>query len=253
MEKWSLLPARATASVAPWPWNARRAARGAQLALSDIREEPLQETARLVEKLGGRAVIRLVDVAKREEVEAWAAAAAAELGGVDVIINNAGVALLDTLEDVPYEEFRWVFDILFWGVVHGTKAFLPHLLKNNDGHIVNISSIFGIIGVPTQSAYNASKFAVRGFTEALRQEVQCTQVNVSCVHPGGIKTNIARSARFYRDMSGNQDAARSAANFDKIAAPHQPKRPGSLSTASNATNRASSSALMHACSTVCNA
>lgn len=107
--------------------------------------------------------------------------------------------------------------INFWGVVYGTKAFLPHLLQRREGHIVNISSIFGIIGVPTQAAYNASKFAVRGFTEALRQEVADSGVRVSCVHPGGIKTNIARAGRFYRDISGSRDASRAAANFDQIA------------------------------------
>jgi hypothetical protein len=146
-------------------------ARGAQLVLSDIKEEPLRETAQRVEKLGGRVVIRVVDVAKRDEVEAWAAEAAAELGGVDVIINNAGVALLDTLEDVPYEEFRWVFDILFWGVVHGTRAFLPQV-RARQGVVVNLGSIHSFIAAPNNGPYCAAKSAVRGFCDALREEVR---------------------------------------------------------------------------------
>ncbi|MDT4846234.1 putative oxidoreductase SadH [compost metagenome] len=134
-----------------------------------------------------------------------------------MIINNAGVAVSQTIAELSYTDFEWLMNINFWGVVHGTKAFLPHLLKNDAGHIVNLSSIFGIVGVPTQGAYNASKFAVRGFTEALRQELSASKVAVSCVHPGGIKTNIARSARFYQGINGKCDANRAAADFEKLA------------------------------------
>lgn len=190
---------------------------GCALALADINRENLESLAAELRLTNTDVSCHVLDVANRAAVYAFADEVLAHHGSAQIIINNAGVAVSQTVADLSYDDFEWLMGINFWGVVHGTKAFLPHLLKNNDGHIVNISSIFGIIGVPTQSAYNASKFAVRGFTEALRQEVQCTQVNVSCVHPGGIKTNIAKSARFYRDMSGNQDAARSAANFDKIA------------------------------------
>ncbi|MCY1372431.1 putative oxidoreductase SadH [compost metagenome] len=107
--------------------------------------------------------------------------------------------------------------INFWGVVHGTKAFLPHLLAQGEGHIVNLSCIFGIVSMPTQGAYNASKFAVRGFTEALRQELCRTPIKVSCVHPGGIRTNIARSARFQQRVDGKSDAGKAAARFDQLA------------------------------------
>ena len=190
---------------------------GCALALADIDQENLESLAAELRLAKVDVSCHVLDVANRAAVYAFADEVLAHHGSAQIIINNAGVAVSQTVADLCYDDFEWLMGINFWGVVHGTKAFLPHLLKNNDGHIVNVSSIFGIIGVPTQSAYNASKFAVRGFTEALRQEVQGTQVKVSCVHPGGIKTNIAKSARFYRDMSGNQDAARSAANFDKIA------------------------------------
>jgi short-subunit dehydrogenase len=114
---------------------------------------------------------------------------------VDIVINNAGVALIATVEASNYENLEWLMGINFWGVVYGTQAFLPLLRRSKQGHLVNISSVFGLIGVPTQSAYNAAKFAVRGYTEALRQEMHGTNVHVCCVHPGGIKTNIARAAR----------------------------------------------------------
>ncbi|MDO8330613.1 MAG: SDR family NAD(P)-dependent oxidoreductase [Fluviicoccus sp.] len=201
------------------------ATRGAQLALSDIKEEPLQETARLVEKLGGRAVIRLVDVAKRDEVEAWAAAAAAELGGVDVIINNAGVALLDTLEDVPYEEFRWVFDILFWGVVHGTRAFLPQV-RARKGVVVNLGSIHSFIAAPNNGPYCAAKSAVRGFCDALREEVRDAGVQVLLVMPGGIKTEIVRNSkvRKFINAGASQEDVHRAHNAASLTSPEQAAR-----------------------------
>ena len=193
------------------------AGQGCNLAIADVNAAGLKETAEAARQQGVKVLETVVNVADRAAVHAWADEVVREFGKVNLIFNNAGVAHAGTVEGSDYAEYEWIMNINFWGVMHGTKAFLPYLKATGDGHIVNISSIFGIIGVPTQSAYNASKFAVRGFTEALRQEVQRTQVKVSCVHPGGIKTNIAKSARFYRDMSGNQDAARSAANFDKIA------------------------------------
>lgn len=159
----------------------------------------------------------VLDVADRTSVFAFADAVLAHHGNAHLIINNAGVAVSQTIANLSYQDFEWIMGINFWGVVHGTKAFLPHLLKNNAGHIVNISSIFGIVSMPSQGAYNASKFAVRGFTEALRQELHSSNVQVSCVHPGGIKTDIARSARFYQGINGQCDASRAAADFDKLA------------------------------------
>jgi short-subunit dehydrogenase len=170
---------------------------GCNVALSDVNEQGLAETERVCRELGVQVRAAKVDVAKREQVHAWADSVAKELGAVHVVVNNAGVALGATIEDTSYEDFEWLMNINFWGVVHGTKAFLPHLRAAGEGHIVNISSVFGLIAVPTQGAYNAAKFAVKGFTEALRQEleVEGSPIGVTSVHPGGIKTNIARAAR----------------------------------------------------------
>ena len=167
------------------------------LALSDINEEGLRETVNLAQDLGVHVTSRKVDVAVREEVYTWADAVAADHGKVNLIFNNAGVALGSTVEKMSYGDFEWLMDVNFWGVVYGTKAFLPHLKAAGDGHIINISSVFGLVGIPTQSAYNSAKFAVRGFTESLRQELDMLGygVSASSVHPGGIKTSIARSAR----------------------------------------------------------
>ncbi len=170
---------------------------GCRLALSDVNVAGLAETAELCRAAGAQVLATRVDVAQRAAVHAWADEVAGHFGQVHVAINNAGVALGSTIEDLSYEDFEWLMNINFWGVVYGTKAFLPHLRAAGEGHIVNISSVFGIIAVPTQGAYNAAKFAVKGFTEALRQEleVERSPIGVTCVHPGGIKTNIARAAR----------------------------------------------------------
>lgn len=174
------------------------ASRRCDLALADIDEETLTETSNIVRRLGVTVSQAVVDVASRDAVHDWAEKAVVEHGRVNLVINNAGVALGATVEDMSYGDLDWLFGINFWGVVHGTKAFLPHLRAAGEGHIVNISSVFGLMGIPTQSAYNAAKFAVRGFTEALRIELDMERCGVSCttVHPGGVKTNIARNARF---------------------------------------------------------
>ena len=171
--------------------------RDCHLALSDINEVSLQETVDQMRDLGVRVTHQRVDVAVREEVYAWADKVVADHGRVNMIFNNAGVALGSTVEKMSYGDFEWLMDVNFWGVVYGTKAFLPHLKASRDGHIINISSVFGLAGIPSQSAYNAAKFAVRGFTESLRQELDMLSygVSASCVHPGGIKTSIARSSR----------------------------------------------------------
>ena len=171
--------------------------RGCHLALSDIDEAELGETVQKVSGLGVRVTSERVDVADREAVHAWADRVVSEHGKVNLIVNNAGVALGSTVEKMSYGDFEWLMGVNFWGVVHGTKAFLPHLKATGDGHIVNISSVFGLAGIPSQSAYNSAKFAVRGFTESLREELDMLGygVSASSVHPGGIKTNIARAAR----------------------------------------------------------
>ncbi len=190
------------------------ARRGSHLALCDIDEHGLAETVALCEGSGVKVTSQRVDVADRAAVEAWADHVVAEHGRVNLVVNNAGVALAAPIETMSYDDFEWLMNINFWGVVHGTKAFLPHLVAAGDGHIVNVSSVFGLISVPNQSAYNAAKFAVRAFTDALRMELDAARNGVSAttVHPGGVKTNIARNARMAVAVVG-----RDASDFDKIA------------------------------------
>jgi NAD(P)-dependent dehydrogenase (short-subunit alcohol dehydrogenase family) len=173
------------------------AGRGAKLAISDINLGNVEETARLCEKAGATVRAYELDVADRAAFLAHATEVVGEFETVNLVVNNAGVALLANVLDMSWEDLDWLMGVNFWGVVHGTKAFLPHLIASGEGHLVNISSVFGLVGVPSQSAYNAAKFAVRGFTEALRQEMLIAghPVGISCVHPGGIRTNIARDAR----------------------------------------------------------
>jgi NAD(P)-dependent dehydrogenase (short-subunit alcohol dehydrogenase family) len=171
--------------------------RKCHLALSDVNEDGVRRTAEQVRASDIHVTSRRVDVADREAVYAWADEVASDHGKVNLVFNNAGVALASTVERMRYEDFEWLMNINFWGVVHGTKAFLPYLKASGEGHVVNISSIFGLAGIPTQSAYNSAKFAVRGFTESLRQELDMLDCGVSAtsVHPGGIKTGIARASR----------------------------------------------------------
>jgi NAD(P)-dependent dehydrogenase (short-subunit alcohol dehydrogenase family) len=196
------------------------AQRGCHLALSDVNEAGLAETAALARQHGVKVTTTRLDVADRVAMFAWADAVVADHGRVNLIFNNAGVALGAFVETVKPEDFQWIMGINFWGVVWGTQAFLPHLKKSGEGHIVNTSSLFGLLASPTQGTYNASKFAVRGFTEALRQELDMLPCGVSatCVHPGGIRTNIARAAKMDASMDqatgGQAEAAR--ARFDKM-------------------------------------
>jgi NAD(P)-dependent dehydrogenase (short-subunit alcohol dehydrogenase family) len=173
------------------------AGKGARLAISDVNLATVAETAALCEKAGATAKPYELDVADREAVTQHAADVIGEYGSVNLVVNNAGVGLMANVLDMSWEDFDWLMGINLSGVINGTKAFLPHLVASGDGHLVNISSVFGFVGVPSQSAYNAAKFGVRGFTEALRQEMLIARhpVGVSCVHPGGIRTNIARDAR----------------------------------------------------------
>jgi butyryl-CoA dehydrogenase len=173
------------------------AGQGSHLALSDIDEAGLAETVALCEGQGVKVTSHRLDVADKAAVFAWADQVVAEHGRVDLVINNAGVALGATVEGMSYEDLEWLMGVNFWGVVHGTKAFLPKLTAQGSGHVVNISSVFGLLSIPSQSAYNAAKFGVRGFTDALRMELEIEGRGVSCttIHPGGIKTNIAKNAR----------------------------------------------------------
>ena len=195
------------------------ARRGAHLALCDINEAGLIETVTQCEGYGTKVTRSVVDVADREAVYRWADQVVATHGTVNLLVNNAGVALGATVDAVSYEDFEWLMNINFWGVVYGTKAFLPHLKASGEGHIVNLSSVFGLISIPSQSAYNAAKFAVRGFSDSLRMELEIEGVNVSVttVHPGGIKTNIAKNARMDPSVSqvaGDPDEARR--DFERI-------------------------------------
>jgi len=187
------------------------AGRGARLAISDINADNVQATAADCEALGAEVHAYTLDVADREAFAVHAEEVLADFGSVNLVVNNAGVALNYDFVEMSWEDWDWLTGINFNGVVNGSKLFLPHLIASGDGYLVNISSVFGLIGVPGQSAYNAAKFAVRGLTESIAQEMQNAKlpVGVSSVHPGGIKTNIARSAR------GSNEAL--AGRFENIA------------------------------------
>lgn len=194
------------------------ARRGCDLALSDINEAGLVETMKACVMYGVHVTTQQLDVADRAAVFAWAAQVAQTHGRINLIFNNAGVALAAPAETAKIEDFEWIMGINFWGVVHGTQAFLPYLRASGDGHVINTSSLFGLIAMPTQSTYNASKFAVRGYTEALRMELELEGIPVSatCVHPGGVATNIATASRVddsIKKLTGQDaDAHRRQAN-----------------------------------------
>jgi NAD(P)-dependent dehydrogenase (short-subunit alcohol dehydrogenase family) len=192
------------------------AARGAAVALADADEAGLLETAASLPGKTAAVTTHVVDVSDEAAVRAFAEDVAARHGRVTLLINNAGVALLGTFDEISLDDFRWLMDVNFWGAVYGVKCFLPILKQQPRAHIVNVSSIFGLVAPAGQTAYSASKFAVRGFTEALRHELGETSVFVSCVHPGGIRTAIARRAR----MGANTPQERqkdSISRFERLA------------------------------------
>jgi len=192
------------------------ARRGSTLALADIRSANLEETDRMIGDTGVERSLHVLDVSDRERYAQFATEVTQRHGEPSLLVNNAGVALAGTAEEVSIEDIEWLMGINFWGVVYGVKFFLPALRTRPQSHIVNISSVFGMIGPPGQAAYSASKFAVRGFTETLRHELAGSNVGVSVVHPGGIATNIARDAKLGRNAdSSSHDRERE--NFDKVA------------------------------------
>lgn len=196
------------------------AARGCDLALADRDEAGLQTLAAEIAKTHARKVtVHTVDVGVPREIEDFAQAAIAAHPVLNIVINNAGVALMGMFDEVDQAQMEWLFNINFWGVVHGTRAFLPHLSKKPEAHIVNLSSIFGIIAPPGQTAYAAAKFAVRGFSESLRHELAMANspVRLSVVHPGGVATNIARNSRPGTGMTDNARRAQSIERFDAVA------------------------------------
>ncbi len=193
------------------------AGRGAKLALADKDADGLAETKQL---LGNKpSSTTMLDVTDTVALTAWVDGAAAEFGGFDGIINNAGLSVVAPFADTPRADFDRVMAVNFGGVVEGCRAALPHLRHTGSGWIVNISSVFGMMGYPTQSAYNASKFAVRGLTEALHLELAETDPGICVirVHPGGIKTNVAKNAKMIAGMPGREMALDSAADFEKAA------------------------------------
>lgn len=196
---------------------------GCHLALADKNGPGLLQTVAIIKASTLAPVMittQVLDVSDREAVQAWASETFVQHGQVNLIFNNAGVALSSTVEGVDYADLEWIVGINFWGVVHGTKAFLPYLKASGDGHVVNTSSVFGLFAQPGMSGYNATKFAVRGFTESLRQELDLQRCGVSatCVHPGGIRTDICRSSRIDANMTGflihSEQQAR--ADFEKL-------------------------------------
>jgi NAD(P)-dependent dehydrogenase (short-subunit alcohol dehydrogenase family) len=198
------------------------ARRGCNVALADVNDAGLAETARmaasaqtdLTKQAAPRSALRIsqhhLDVADRRAVAAFPAAVLAAHPGVDVLVNNAGVAVGGMFEAVSEEDFEWLFEINFWGVVRMTRAFLPLLRKSDDARVVNLSSIYGIISPPGETSYSASKFAVRGFSHSLRHELAGSKVGVTVVHPGGVATSIADSARVPKDMPPEEIARRRA-------------------------------------------
>ncbi len=199
------------------------ARRGSLLALSDVDEAGLAETVAQAQRAGAVEVRSdRLDVADRDAFGRYALDVVQQFGRVNVVINNAGVALAGDFTDLEYNDIDWIVGVNFWGVVHGTKEFLPHLIASGDGHVVNLSSLFGLVSMPGQSMYNATKYAVRGMTEALREEMLIAghPVGVTAVHPGGIKTAIARNAR----VSAKESKEETATLFDEKLARMTPER-----------------------------
>lgn len=191
----------------------RLAQEGCELALSDIDAAGLEETRTMISSAATEVATTVVDVADREQVYSWAEGTCEHFGRVDLVINNAGAAVFDTIEHISYEDFEWAFNIDFWGVVYGTKAFMPHLLERPEGHIVNIASINAMVPSPYNGPYNCAKYAVKGFNETLFQELRGRNIRITSVYPGGVKTNIARNMRFRKctdDSLSKEDCVRTA-------------------------------------------
>ncbi|MFG1780896.1 SDR family NAD(P)-dependent oxidoreductase [Rhodococcus oryzae] len=191
------------------------ARRGARLAVSDVDTDGLAATVGLLEELGAEVRSDRLDVSERESVLRYADAVVEHFGVVNQVYNNAGIAFSGSILDSEFKDIERVLDVDYWGVVNGTKAFLPHLIASGDGHVINTSSLYGILALPRQSAYNSAKFAVRGFTESLRLEMLAGghPVRVTCVHPGGVKTNVANNAGH---AGPTKDAAETALYNEKL-------------------------------------
>ncbi|WP_454620915.1 SDR family NAD(P)-dependent oxidoreductase [Bradyrhizobium cenepequi] len=196
------------------------AARGADLALADRDEAGLAAVAAEIAKAGARKVtVHRVDVGEANQIAGFAETATSAHPSLNILINNAGVTLLGQFHEIDQAQTEWLFNINLWGTVHATRAFLPQLARQREAHIVNVSSIFGIVAPPGQTAYCASKFAVRGFSESLRHElaVAGSPVRLSVVHPGGVATNIVRNSRTGTGVSDNTRRAQAIEWFDAAA------------------------------------
>jgi short-subunit dehydrogenase len=193
------------------------AAQGCHLALADRNAEALAEVQAAVSAQRVKVTADAIDVSDPEAVNAWAAQTQRAHGAVHLLFNNAGVSVTGAAAAMKMADFEWLMNINFWGVVHGCRAFLPYLSAAPHAHIINTASIFGVVAVPSQSAYNASKFAVRGYTESLEQELRDTQVRVSCVLPGGVKTNIVRSSRYYPSDNAAPTRDEAIVRFEAMA------------------------------------
>jgi short-subunit dehydrogenase len=192
------------------------ASRGASLALADVNAVGLEETKTLVSNSNTKVTTHSVDVSNQARIEAFASEVLESHGRVNLLVNNAGVALGGTFDQVSLEDMQWLVGINFWGVVHGCKTFLPILRREPVAHVVNLSSVFGLFAPPGQTAYAAAKFAVRGFSESLRHELEGGNVRLSVVHPGGIKTNIARNSRVGANVQQSpEEIEREARDFER--------------------------------------
>ncbi len=198
------------------------AKRGCNLALADVDEAGLIETERMTSSAGAKASRHRLDVSDRQAVAAFPKEILGAHAGVDLLVNNAGVAL----EEIAEEDFEWLFGINFWGVVRMTRAFLPLLRTSDDARIVNISSVFGLIAPAGQTAYAASKFAVRSFSNALMNELEGSNVGVTVVHPGGVATAIADNARWPKSTNPNAIAVKLAVAKRALTLP--PERAGEI-------------------------
>ena len=210
---------------------------GASVAISDVDTEGLAATEAQLKAIGAPVKADRLDVTEREAFELYADAVKAHFGKVNQIYNNAGIAFVGNIDVSQFKDIEKVMDVDFWGVVNGTKVFLPHLIESGDGHVINVSSVFGLFSVPGQAAYNAAKFAVRGFTEALRQEMMVARhpVKVTTVHPGGIKTEIARNMTTAEGI----DKDKFAQAFDKKLASTSPEKAAQIILDGVRKNRAS--------------
>jgi short-subunit dehydrogenase len=193
------------------------AGEGCVLALADIDEKGLTSVAARIDSKSKTPTIHSLDVSNREHVYQFAADMNASHGRIDILINCAGVAVLETIEDIGYEDFEWVMAVNFWGSVYATKAFLPFLKQRDEAHIVNVSSVDAIVPNPNGGAYAAAKAALKSFTETLFQELQGSNIGVSCVMPGGVKTNLHRNARFFKSACEDMTQEECIAFFENAA------------------------------------